>query len=150
MEHIQHMMLVGGWALPLWTIRVSWDDEFPNWMENTKCSKPPARYALPSGKRLHSELKRSTMLYLVRKSAINGPLSIAMLSYQRIPQTGSKNYHKICILWSYLLLLACWTLDQRNSKDLLVWRHTPRTGSPSGLSPRKSGWSITTAVQIWW
>ena len=30
------MILVGGWALPLWKMMefVSWDDDIPNWMES--------------------------------------------------------------------------------------------------------------------
>ena len=29
--------MVGGWAYPLWkNMKISWDDEIPNWMEKQK------------------------------------------------------------------------------------------------------------------
>ena len=36
--------LVGGWALPLWIVKVNWDDDIPNIWENKKRSKPPTSY----------------------------------------------------------------------------------------------------------
>ena len=41
-----HLILVGGWALPLWKMMelVSWDDDIPNILwKNKKCSKPRTR-----------------------------------------------------------------------------------------------------------
>ena len=36
--------LVGGWPIPLKSMKVSWDDDIPNIWENKTSSKPPTKY----------------------------------------------------------------------------------------------------------
>ena len=44
-----YLWLVGGWPIPLKNdgVKVSWDDDIPNRLENNKCSKPPSRVYAP-------------------------------------------------------------------------------------------------------
>ena len=57
------LYLVGGIPTPLKNMKVKWDDDIRNWMENIKCSTPPTRNVD------NSREKHSTFIISCRKTS---------------------------------------------------------------------------------
>ena len=54
---------------------------------------------IPSGNLLHSELERSTMLFMGKSTISTGPYSIAMLNYQRVIFKYIPIMTHVCCFW---------------------------------------------------